>query len=147
LKPPSPFKQIDLFTAVKGNMRNLSNKLDYVSQKLLGDHKTVHTGFKLWRDCLAGDPKAWALMKRYNIKDTKLMIPLYERLRPYIKQHPNVNPFNGKDGCPACGSLDFQKRGYSYVGVSKYQRYQCTSCGGWFKDGHALERTSFRQAT
>lgn len=162
-QPPSPFKQIDLFQAVKGNMRNLSNKLDAVSWKLLGERKTHHTGFALWADCLIEIPadateaevkeltrrrdKAWRLMKRYNIQDTKLMIPLYKVLLPFIKQHPNVNPFAGTDGCPACGSLVYQKRGFSYVGVSKYQRYQCTDCGAWFKDGHALERTTFRPAT
>jgi uncharacterized protein YprB with RNaseH-like and TPR domain len=150
-KPPSPFKQIDLYQVVKGNMRSLSNKLDYISYRLLGDQKVAHTGFKLWRDCLGTDEaakaKAWKLMKKYNIQDVDLMIPLYERLQPWIKQHPNAAIHEDKDGCPTCASTNYQKRGFSYVGVSKYQRYQCTDCGAWFKDGHALAKTAFRPAT
>ena len=70
---PSPFAQVDLMLEVKRNARFLSNKLDYVSGRILDDHKVTHSGFQLWLDCLAGDTKAWATMKRYNRKDVTLL--------------------------------------------------------------------------
>lgn len=148
--PPSPFKQIDLFQVVKSNMRNISNKLDWVSQKLLGDRKTTHTGFKLWRDCLDGDEKAWALMKKYNIQDTRLMIPLYDVLKAWIPNHPSVAVYDNRPAaCPTCGGTNIQSRGVARTSTATYRRYQCQAdgCGAWFRDAKKdadLPSPSFR---
>lgn len=146
--PPSPYKKIDLYQVVRSNMRSLSNKLDYISQRLLGDRKTPHTGFRLWKECLEGDAKAWALMKKYSIQDTKLMLPLYEKLKPWIKGHPHAGLHNGKVfSCPNCGSTKVQRRGTSVTGVSKFQRFQCQDCGAWSRDTAREEGVATRPAT
>ena len=83
-----------------------------------------------------GDKQAWREMKEYNIQDVILLEELYMVLRPWIKNHPNLNLWSPKQtehACPNCGSEDVQKRGYSYTKVAKYQRYQCTACGTWSK--------------
>src|SRR6056297_2027665 len=65
MKPPSPFKDMDLMRTVKSEFRFPSNKLDYVAQKLGVGAKVQHSGFELWVKCMADDKKAWAEMKKY----------------------------------------------------------------------------------
>jgi uncharacterized protein YprB with RNaseH-like and TPR domain len=151
LPKTSPVNHLDLYQIAKSNMRNLSGKLDYLSLILLDERKVSHPGFKLWRDCIGPDgdakDKAWRLMKKYAIQDTKLLKPLYERLLPYIKNHPNVALYTGEQfACPACGGTHLQKRGYHYTGASKFKRYQCmnTKCGKWSHDSRRVATTELR---
>lgn len=149
-QPYSPVKHIDLYQVAKSNMRLISGKLDWLSWVLLKDRKVEHYGFKLWADCLSEDPevkaRAWRLMKRYGMKDTALMKPILEILRPWIKTGlPNAALYQGSDfACPACGGVDLQKRGYHYTGASKFQRYRCMSCGHWPYDPKRLATTGLR---
>ncbi len=152
MTPPSPYQHIDLYQVLKGKTRFFSRKLDYAAQMLLEDRKVSHTGFRLWRDCLIGNPAekraAWKLMKEYAIKDTALLFPLYERIKPWITTgHPNRALLDGKAfGCPICGSDKVQRRGYAYTGVSKFQQYQCQGdgCGKWFRGSTRMGTTEMR---
>lgn len=132
---PSPVKHIDLYQTTKQNTRFLSRKLDYVSERLLGDKKIDVNTMTLAIECGSKDPevaaKAWAKMKRYSVKDTALMFPLFERIRSYVKMpHPVAS-----DGisCHSCKSLNLQRRGTEKTLVSEYQRYRCNDCGSWFR--------------
>jgi hypothetical protein len=87
--PPSPHKEIDLLRVARSRFRFPSNKLDYVAQKLGMGAKVKHSGFELWIKCLAGDDKAWREMKKYQIQDVNLLVGLYEKFLPWIKNHPN----------------------------------------------------------
>ena len=89
LDPPSQFKQLDLLQTTRQQFRFPSNKLDYVSQQLGLGSKTKHMGMEMWRDCMDGCPKAWKIMKRYNMQDVRLTEKYYKRLLPWIKNHPN----------------------------------------------------------
>ena len=144
--PPSPSASIDLYQVIRSNARFLSNKLDYVAQRFLDEAKVTHTGFQLWLDCMAGDEKAWRLMKKYAIQDTKLLIPLYERLRPWIKSHPNLSIGMQHVACPRCQSTNFERRGYLAKTSGKYQRYRCNSCSGWFSDTRRSQTTTVTAA-
>jgi uncharacterized protein YprB with RNaseH-like and TPR domain len=84
IMPPSPVKDLDLMSVVKANFQFPSNKLDYVAQKLGVGSKVKHSGFKLWIRCMAGDPKAWVEMKKYQIQDVNLLIDLYDILLPWF---------------------------------------------------------------
>lgn len=84
MMPPSPVKDLDLMSVVKANFQFPSNKLDYVAQKLGVGAKVKHSGFKLWINCMAGDPKAWVEMKKYQIQDVNLLIDLYDILLPWF---------------------------------------------------------------
>lgn len=145
MTPPSPTKDMDLMRVVKSQFRFPSNKLDYVAQKLNVGAKVKHSGFELWIKCMAGDSKAWKEMKEYQIQDVNLLIDLYEKLRPWIKNHPSVPLHNlAEDGCVVCGSLKLQKRGYEKTSTAIYQRLQCTDCGKWMRTAKSEAGSSLR---
>jgi predicted RNA-binding Zn-ribbon protein involved in translation (DUF1610 family) len=136
LKPPSPYKQIDLYLAVKRRFNFPSNKLAYVSKALGLKGKVETGGFDLWLQCMAGNDDAWAKMKRYNIRDVTLLEELYDVLQPWIPSHPSYAAMTGEHICPACGSTDLIKRGYTYTQVSAYVRYVCKRCGKYSRATH-----------
>lgn len=131
--PPSPTKDFDLMALVKRLFRFPSNKLDYVAQRLGVGAKVPHTGFQLWLDVMAGDDKAWRVMRKYQIQDVKLLVELYEKLRPWADgQLPNAALSNDKpDSCVACGSDHLTVRGRYYTSSASYPRYRCHDCGKW----------------
>lgn len=133
LKPPAPYKQVDLYKVVRDAFRFPSNKLDYVSRTLKLAEKIRHKGFELWVECMAKDPTAWKAMERYNKQDVVVLEALYHRLLPWITSHPNLGAF--KDGivCPKCGSARHQSRGVQVTTTVHYRRFQCSDCGGWFR--------------
>jgi DNA polymerase elongation subunit (family B) len=128
--PPSPWIELDLMKTVKGQFKFPSNKLDYVAQKLGVGAKVSHTGFQLWLDCMAGNAKAWKLMKEYQIQDVNLLVELYDILLPWIKNHPHMGLVDGEAlACRNCAGKNLIRYGYRYSPNGKYQRYQCQDCG------------------
>ncbi|PZF83224.1 hypothetical protein C1I92_13180 [Jiangella anatolica] len=146
MSPPAPIKEIDLMLAARKQFRLASNKLEFVSRALGLPGKVQHEGFQLWLDCMAGDEKAWARMKRYCIQDVKLLKPIYEKLLPWLPAHPNVNLYDGTEGCPKCGSDHVQKRGLKATNVSLFQQYQCQECKSWFQGGKRIAGVELRSA-
>jgi DNA polymerase elongation subunit (family B) len=141
---PSPFKQIDLLRTARNKFKVASNKLDYWAQFLGIGCKVKTGGFELWRKCMEGDPKAWARMKRYNICDVRLTEKVYDRMLPWIKNHPNVSSHESGECCPKCQGEKHQRRGYQYTQARRYARFQCITprvwddgvsrpCGAWFQ--------------
>lgn len=129
IKPPSPYKQIDLYKVASKQFRFPSNKLDYISQALNIGEKVKHPGFSLWTDCLAGKSDAWEIMRQYNIHDVELLEDLYKAMLPWIPYHPNR--LLTELACPTCGSEELQKRGTYLARTRRYQRYVCKQCGAW----------------
>ena len=138
MPPPAPSRQVDMLQVARSRFRFQSNKLDYVAQQLGLGKKTSHEGFTLWIRCMDRDPKAWAKMKTYNIQDTVLLEKVYEKMLPWIPNHPNVNLYNDRPGCPRCGGHKLQARGTAKTIAGVYQRYQCTDCGSWAKGAKAI---------
>lgn len=136
MEPPAPYQQVDLLTVVRKQFRFSSNKLDHVSQQLGLGAKTSHTGFQLWVDCIAGKRAAWDLMKKYNKQDVVITEKLYDKLMPWIHNHPNKLLYEGREGhgCTNCGSAKLTWQGYRYTVAGKYRRFQCSSCGKWGND-------------
>lgn len=135
LPPPSPFKTIDTLKIAKKHFKFESNKLDDLGQYLGVGEKMSHTGWKLWRGCMEGDPKSWERMKEYNVQDIQLLEGAYLRLRPWATTHPNLNLYGtGVNSlqCPSCSSDRIQKRGFSYAITQVRQRLHCKACGAWF---------------
>jgi DNA polymerase elongation subunit (family B)/DNA-directed RNA polymerase subunit RPC12/RpoP len=141
LTPPSPYKQIDLLQTAKREFKFASNKLAHVSKQLGLEGKVQHEGYGLWLKCMAGDEKAWKTMRKYNVRDVVLLEELYLKLRPWVRTHPSLAAFAGKDVCPACGSERLQSRGYAFTSVSKYRRLQCTDCGKWSRETKRIDNT------
>ena len=134
MAPPAPFKQIDLYKVVKDQFRFPSNRLDYVARALGVGGKLEHEGSsKLWPLCMAGDKKAWATMESYNKQDVVITEGVYEKVKPWIRNHPNQNLYQEVAGCPVCGSTRRQSRGSGFTDRQRYKRYQCRDCGKWYR--------------
>lgn len=134
LTPPAPYKQVDLIRTVRKQFNFVSNKLDNVAQELGIGGKVHHSGFDLWLQCMAGDEKAWATMKRYNIQDVKLTEKLYDRIRPWITNHPHVGMWiDGGDTdlyvCANCGHQVKATGNKVHANVQQYDHFLCPSCG------------------
>lgn len=143
---PSAYQHIDMLSVVKANFRLASNKLDFVAGEFLKiGGKVSHPGYSLWTACKAGDPKAWALMRKYNKHDVVLTEQVYLELLEWIDNHPNMQLFTGEAGtCPTCGSFDNVKRGTRKTLLSSYQTYQCKGCGRRYQGKEVLQRAEER---
>ena len=128
--PPSPYKTIDTLKQARKHFGFESNKLDDLGEFLGLGRKVKHEGFEMWIGCIAGKRKWWDKMKQYNLQDVKLLERVYLRLRPYIKNTPNLSVFLGIV-CPKCGSKDLNSRGFNYTQTGKYRRFYCKKCHGW----------------
>lgn len=147
LRPPSPVKSLDLMHAVKRKFRLPSNKLQYVSTLLGTAGKVQHEGHELWIKCLAGDAKAWARMKKYNVQDVDLLQEVYEQLLPWIDGHPSVALYDAleEDSCGNCGSTALKREGYAFTKLGKFQRFVCETCGKWGRSGKRIGAVDIRE--
>lgn len=132
LPPPPPVTSIDVYKSVK-KLGLMSNKLAFVGPLLTGDGKIKHEGHELWVKVMAGDPKAQAKMQRYCSQDVRLLEKVYDRVRPYVSNHPHMG-LTKADSCGACGSHRLQARGFRRTKASIIARRQCQACGSW-QDG------------
>lgn len=143
--PPSPVKDLDLMRTVKQQFKFPSNKLDYVSQRLGVGQKVKHSGFDLWLQCMAGLDKAWREMRKYQIQDVNLLVDLYEKLKPWIKNHPNRALADDiPDGCVVCGSTKLHSRGYENTMTARYRKVKCADCGKWMRVAQKSATSSMR---
>jgi hypothetical protein len=127
--PPSPYRQIDLLQTIRKQFQFPSNKLAHVTERIGLEGKVKHSGFGLWKRCMADDPAAWREMEKYNRRDVVLLEELYDMLQAWIVHHPNVSLFDSGNGCPACGGMSLVKRGFAYTQTGKFQQYRCEDCG------------------
>ena len=144
LPPPSPVKQIDLLKTARQQFRFPSNKLDYVAKALGLKGKTQHKGHELWIGCMNGVPEDWYNMQEYNKNDVIVLENVYNKLKPWIKNHANHGLFSD-DGlvCPNCGGNHYHKRGFAYTHAGKYQRFHCQGCKNWFRAKKAEKTNTF----
>jgi predicted RNA-binding Zn-ribbon protein involved in translation (DUF1610 family)/DNA polymerase elongation subunit (family B) len=143
--PPSSFQQIDLLQVVRSKFRFTSNKLDHVASQLGLGSKASHAGHTLWVKCMAGDKAAWNSMRKYNKQDVVLTEQLYDRVRPWMTNHPSHSLYDGAaDTCPNCGGEELIRRGFKYTNLGKYQQYRCSGCGAWSRSGRSEQLTDLR---
>jgi DNA polymerase elongation subunit (family B) len=138
IKPPSPYRQVDLYQLFKRKFRFESNRLDAIARRLDLGQKLKHEGFQLWIDCMAGDREAWKTMEAYNRQDVVILEKLYKRVLPWIDKHPNHGTYEDALVCTNCGGENHQRRGFAVTRVMKYARYQCNDCGAWFRGNKSV---------
>ena len=131
MPPPAPHRDIDLLLVARSRFKFVSNKLDHVAAELGVGTKLKHQGFEMWRKCIDGDERAWATMKRYNIQDVRLTERVYDRLRPWIKNHPHPGLYGGDvEGCPNCGGTLAPVPDRTTNTASRvYVLLRCVDCG------------------
>jgi uncharacterized protein YprB with RNaseH-like and TPR domain len=142
LPVPSPYKTVDTLKVAR-KFGFDSNKLDSLGEYLGLGGKMKHEGIDLWLGVMDGDKKSISTMKRYNKRDVELLYQVYQKLLPWIENHPNIAVYEEVDGCPNCGSSLFQSRGFSITSKGKKRRFQCQDCGKWFHGpSHKVIETS-----
>lgn len=127
-----------------------SNKLEYLTANLTDAKKSKHQkfpGFDLWLGVMHGNPEAWAEMKAYNIQDVISTEELYLKLRPWVRNHPNMAHYYKDDHvrCPRCGSVNVYPTEVEYRGVSEYQGYCCRDCEGHSRSRYTLNSKTKRK--
>lgn len=136
LQPPSPYKSIDTLKIARKNFQFDSNKLGDLGKYLGLGGKLPHTGAHLWFGCMNGDKEAWRLMREYNARDIDLLEEIYNRLKPWASNHPNLSHLSRvADSCPVCQSTKTMAKGWAYSNSGKRQRRKCNDCGHRFVSG------------
>ena len=132
LPPTKPYFSIDTCLIARRQFGFSSNKLDALAGYFNIPHK-LDTDFDLWKRCLGGDQEALNYMLEYNKKDVTILEEVYLRLRPWIKNHPNVGNLNDdRCACAYCGSqhVEIIPDQWYYTNVGKYPIYRCEECNG-----------------
>lgn len=138
MAPPSSFKNIDTLKLARKHFGFTSNKLEYLSDKLCTKYKKLKhkefPGLELWKGCLSGNLSAWKEMEKYNKHDVLALEEVYTRLIPWDSSI-NFNLYSDDvENVCKCGSKEFQRNGFFYTSVGKFQRFRCTRCGSESKD-------------
>lgn len=155
LPPTNPVRSVDLIKTVRSQFDFPYNRLDEVARELGLPGKVTHQGFSLWVDCLAGDPKARALMERYNRGDIRVTEQVYDALRPWIPNHPNLNLWAGTDDdgrpnevCCNCGHGHFRlvSSDGAKTALTGYALIECKACRTKMRRNFIKTRTTIRPA-
>ena len=138
LPPLSHYKSIDTLVVAKSSFRFTSNSLAYINQ-YLGIPEKTKTTFDLWKRAFFGEEEALEIMKTYNENDVFILEELFLKLRPYIKNFPNMNLYTEENTtvCRNCGSKNLTWSGYYYTNVNRYRGWRCNSCGAIGRDRHS----------
>lgn len=140
--PPAPYKEIDLYRQIRKQAKFYSGKLDFVAERIIGARKVDTGGFQLWKDVMAGDPKAWRKMLQYQKQDVNLLFDLFNELKPWLKMPHPISTHS--HSCHNCGGTDLQRRGFARTQYSVYQRLQCSGCGKWLRGTERFGVTEVR---
>ena len=128
MPPPSPYKSIDTLKIARKEFAFSSNKQDFLT-KTFGLAEKLKTDFQLWIDCMNGDKKALDNMLNYNERDVVGLEQVYLKLRPYIKNHPNLGVLMDENVCPSCGSKSIKASNATYFTSSnEFPVYRCSGC-------------------
>lgn len=130
IDPPGSFKTVDTLKVARSQFKMTYNRLDEVARYLGVARKGSHQGFSLWEKCMAGDPKAWAQMVKYNKQDVRVLEAVYNKLRPWDVRHPNMALMSDRpSACPKClAPKSLIVHGWRYYQVTKRPQYQCKKC-------------------
>lgn len=83
LAPPPRHRVIDTLKIARMNFRFNSNKLDDLARRLGIGRKLPHTGFNMWKGCMANDPASWQLLEKYNKHDVFLLEEVWKKFEPW----------------------------------------------------------------
>ena len=132
LSPPPPLTSIDVIKSIR-KLGLLSNKLGFVGPFISAGEKVKHEGFSLWKNVIDGNKTAQKKMQTYCLQDVLLLESVYNKLLPYIHNHPRLID-SSAEACGACGKHRLQRRGVRRTKAFTIQRMQCQACGSW-RDG------------
>lgn len=141
LPPLPPIQSIDTLKVARRRFLFNSNRLDYLGKFLkVGQKKSTPKG--LWLRVLAGDARALKTIVAYNKQDVLLLERVFEKLKPYIRFA--LTPDGRFRACPRCKSVNVYARGRQRTLTRTYVRYQCQSCGGWYREAGTTTNAGHR---
>lgn len=120
---PSTYRQIDTLSIAKENFAFTSRKLEYMSDQLCSVKKIKHDEFPghvLWSECLKGNQRAWEAMKEYNVQDILATEELYNLFSSWDSKLPNYDVYVDE----ILDMDEWEKDGFVYTNLAKYQRYR-----------------------
>lgn len=139
MKPPSPYRHLDTYRIARRVAQFTSNRLEYLTTHLCKKYKKLthakFPGMQLWKECLAGNKKAWDEMKTYNIHDVLATEELYHILKAWAPESM-PKPYliaESTQQCGVCGSANMVSNGLRSTNKKTYRRLNCLSCGAWSK--------------
>lgn len=124
LPKPSSFRQVDTLEIAKRQFGFTSNKLEYLTDNLCTTtKKSKHNkfpGHTLWVECMKGNLEAWEEMEAYNKDDVLSLEELYHILSSWDNTLPNFDVYVDE----VLDMSEWEKDGYVYTNLGKYQRYR-----------------------
>jgi DNA polymerase elongation subunit (family B) len=138
IEPPSTKRHVDTYRVCKNLFKFPYYSLKYLAEKFNLPRKKQNDGIDLWVDCIENNiPTRWQEMEDYCKCDVIATEALYLHIRPFVKNHPNMNMLlegmtleKGKSmNCPKCGDDHIVKLGFAYTNTATYQTYLCRNCG------------------
>lgn len=137
LGPPASYKIIDTMESAKKTFGLTYNSLDFLGE-YLGAGRKLKIDFSLWEQCDQGHKDALKLMSEYNQQDVILLENVYNKMRPWIQNHPRLTLYDKVVGkCPVCLGGDYKKIGLYTAAQKQYAEYRCNSCGSVWHDTKA----------
>lgn len=133
MSPLPPTAHDDGWKIARYGLKLHSNRLLSVSEFLGVSEKTPLLP-RIWRKASVGHGPSIKYISDHCRQDVKVLEEVYELIRPYAKQHTNVNltlAYQDRPACPVCGDHQLRKQGERIARTSVRQRYQCANCGTW----------------
>lgn len=130
---PPNFAHLDTWKISRNRLKLRNNRLVTISEFLGTKAEKDAIKPEQWLRALGGHRPSMDYIVEHCRKDVIVLTEVYERLKPLVLDHPNRGLVDGRGGCGVCGANKLQKRGFHITRTRKYQRYQCSSCGGWSK--------------
>jgi DNA polymerase III epsilon subunit-like protein len=134
--PPLPYvPTIDTWRIARYQLKLSNNRLDTIV-RFFDLHKKTPIDSQHWIRARAGCKASIDYIVKHNKADVVALEETYLKLRPLMKNHPNMNlveeeKMGTKPKCPKCMSTKMQKRGWNCTPTSKRRRYFCTDCNAW----------------
>lgn len=145
-KPPTSYKNYDTKIIAQRFFKFSSNKLAYMTEEFNEAYKKLDhgnfPGFKLWKECMKGNKKAWKEMEEYNKHDVFALEELFMLMLPWDTTiNWNVYNTSANNFC-TCGSTKFlPHKKNKHTNVGKYERLVCVNCGKeFFKRDNLLSK-------
>lgn len=143
---PSPWKDVDLYRTVRQQFNFTFNSLDEATTELgrpVG--KETHYSIEMAAAAVSGNREAARNLRVYNEADVELAEWLYDRLRPWLKNHPHLGEWGDEVRCNRCGSDELTLLPNRYRAVLiDYALYRCDACGGHVRGAWHARQASTR---
>jgi len=143
---PMPPRWVDLYRVASSafalERRSLSYLLDFLE---LPNKSGKYDPAQAWA-AFDGDETARRRLERYSRGDSRVLPPLYERLRPFMPTTLNLGllVMDDEDRCPACTSTDLEPDGWVKTNVTAFAAYRCRSCRTPMRSKHRKHAVSMR---